>query len=162
MNIYIDRCSNFKKIKSLTKAYEEKDQVKLIQFPFEGANSKIQYYGVPTQITWGECNLAWGGKSDSFAWGDAKHSEKFLEIQKILGVDPQRDGDCRQLDTAYKNKADLFLTSDKGILNHKDALEFLLGFTILNPDSSTDFLSLQKTCSRATVISMTSVMGSAQ
>jgi len=142
MNIYIDRCSNFKKVKSLTKTFEENGQVKLIQFPFEGANSKIQNHGVPTQITWAECHSPWG-KAD-YSWGDIKHTEKFPEIQKILGIDPQRDGDCRQLDTAYKNKASLFLTSDKGVLKHKDALEPLLGFTILDPDSSTDFLNLQE------------------
>ena len=143
MNIYIDRCSNFKKVKSLTKIHEEKGQVNLIQFPFEGANSKIQNHGIPTQITWAEWHSPWE-KANNYAWEDIKHSEKFPEIQKILGTDPQRDGDCRQLDTAYKNKASLFLTSDKGILKHKDALEPLLALTILDPDSSTDFLSLQE------------------
>lgn len=142
MDIYVDRCSNFKKVKSLTKAYEVKGQVKLIQFPFEG-KFKIQNHGVPTQISWAECLSPWE-KADNYAWEDIRHSEKFPEIQKILGVDPQRDGDCRQLDTAFKNKASLFLTSDKGILKHKNALESLLAFTILDPDSSTDFLSLQE------------------
>lgn len=52
MKIYIDQCSIFIKVKSLTKNYEEKGRVKLIQFPFEVANSKIQNHGVPTQITW--------------------------------------------------------------------------------------------------------------
>lgn len=142
MNIYIDRCSNFKKVRALTKIFEEEGKVKLIQFPFEGANSRIQNHGVPTKISWAEWHSPW--KNANFAWKDIKHSEKFYEIQTILGIDPQRDGDCRQLDTAYKNKASLFLTSDKGILKHKKALEPLLALTILDPDSSIDFLSLQE------------------
>lgn len=111
MNIYIDRCSNFKKVKSLTKTHEEKGKVKLIQFPFEGTNSKIQNHGVPTQISWAEWHSPWG--KANYAWEDIKHSEKFPEIQKILGTDPQRDGDCRQLDTAYKNRASLRLNPFK-------------------------------------------------
>jgi len=142
MNIYIDRCCNFKKVKSLIKSHEEKGLVKLIQFPFEGLNSKIQNHGIPTKISWAECDSSW--KKTNYTYEDIKHSEKFLEIQKILGIDPQRDGDCRQLDIAYKNKASLFLTSDKGILEHKDTLEPLLAFTILDPDSSVDFLSLEE------------------
>jgi hypothetical protein len=129
-------------VKLLTKTYEENGWIKLIQFPFEGANSRIQNHGVPTQISYAECHSPWG--KSNYAWEDVKHSEKFPEIQKILSTDPQRDGDCRQLDTAYKNKASLFLTSDKGILEHKNALEALLAFTILDPDSSTDFLRLQE------------------
>ena len=118
-----------------------KGLVKLIQFPFEGANSKIQNHGTPTRISWAEGHSPWE-KANNYSWEDIQYSEKFPEIQKILGADPQRDGDCRQLDTAYKNKASLFLTSDKGILKHKDALELLLGLIILDPDSSTDFLNL--------------------
>lgn len=46
-------------MKSLTKTYEEKGLVKLIQFPFEGENSKIQNHDVPTQITWAEWHSPW-------------------------------------------------------------------------------------------------------
>lgn len=141
MNIYIDRCANSKRVRALTKPYEDRGLLKLIQFPFEGKNSKIQNHGTPTQISWSEWHSPWE-KAD-YTWEDIKYSEKFPEIQKILGTDPQRDGDCRQLDTGYKNKANLFLTSDKGILNHKGALEPLLSFTILDPDSSADLLNLQ-------------------
>lgn len=41
MNIYIDRSANSKRVRALTKPYEDRGLLKLIQFPFEGKNSKI-------------------------------------------------------------------------------------------------------------------------
>ena len=114
----------------------------LIKFPVEGVNSKIQNHGIPTRISWAEWNSPWKN-ANNYTWMDMKYSEKFPEIQGILGIDPQRGGDCRQLDTAYKNKSDIFLTSGKGILKYKNRLEPLLDFAILDPDSTTDFQSLQ-------------------
>jgi hypothetical protein len=142
VNIYIDRCANSKTVRTLIKPYEDKGLLKLIQFPFEGKNNKIQHHGIPTRITWDEWHSPWS--KANYSWADIDYSDKFPEIQKILGKDPQRDGDCRQLDTAYKNKAEIFLTSDVGILKHTPELEALLVFVILDPDAPLHFTKLQE------------------
>lgn len=88
---------------------------------------------IPPKAQWRDCNMPW--KDIHFSWADHNASEKFSEIYSIIGNNPQERRDGLHLDSAYKNKVDIFLTADKdNIWKYRHILEPLLGFRIYNPD----------------------------
>lgn len=63
---------------------------------------------------------------------DDNASEQFENIRKIVGRGNIKD--ARHLDTAYRNKSSVYITSDKGdIWNHRVDIEALLNLVVLRP-----------------------------
>lgn len=95
--------------------------------------------GIHSEVQSRDCNWPW--KDDTQAWKDHSASPYLHEIYRIIGRDPRNRRDGLHLDSAYKSKVDMFLTSDKReIWNNRQELENLLGFKIFHPISELDIL----------------------
>lgn len=129
IRIYCDTCGYQPWLKTI----EFKDQIKLMGFPYENRNKRIEILQTPTNPTWNQMNVKWDEMKS--IWNNPP-SEKFDAIAKILNNTGQNtDTDAKHLDSAYKGKCEIFLTNDiNDIINNKIALEKLLGIKIFHAE----------------------------
>ena len=101
--------------------------VELIMFKYENKNRHIKNSGQPSAATWKDLgNYTWNDVPGT--WDDYRESEKYKEIINIIDLENKRV-DILHLDSAYKSKADAFITNDKDdILSYRVELEKALGF----------------------------------
>ncbi len=119
--IYLDSGANTRFLRPY------KHQIDFIEFPCDSMSNKRKYTRQvdPPELQWRDMNMTW--EEANFSWNSCTKSEKFEEIKHIV---IQRK-DALHLDTAYKAKADIFLTSDKGdIGSKKERLEAICNFKI--------------------------------
>ena len=110
-------------------------------FAYENINRKIQNKGLPSSnMTWDDFNNSPATIGD-LSFGDFYETDIFSDIVKIVGVENKID--ANHLDSAYKNKCDVFLTSDCGdIYSKRDKLEPLLNIKIFMPQKNVEELKL--------------------
>jgi hypothetical protein len=111
--------------------------VDLVTFPYDNKIIKQHVLAPPSAAIWKDCNLRWSEMN--FRWKDARMSDKYENIRRILGR-PRRD--ALHIDSAFKAGCHAFLTRDKkDILSKARELEELLGMRFFHPDEQwADFL----------------------
>lgn len=109
-------------------------------FEYENINRKIKNKGLPSSyMTWNDFNNSPATIGD-LTFNDFYETDIFNDIIKIIGVENKID--ANHLDSAYKNKCDIFLTSDYGdIYSKKDKLEPLLSMKIFMPQKNIEELT---------------------
>ncbi len=112
------------------KQLQNENRIEVVQFPYE-QKSRRSGLASPSDATWDELNLTWD--EADFAFNEAERSEKYEEIQALVGVENRRD--VKHIDSAFKTGCQCFFTRDKGdILSRADDLEELLGIRFFHPD----------------------------
>ncbi len=103
--------------------------ISLRMFEYENTNKNTSNNCLPAS------NLTFNDLKDSPAkvgdltFDDFTSSDKIKQIEQIVGKENQKD--IFHLDSAYKSKCDIFLTSDyDDIYSNKEELEKLLNFKI--------------------------------
>ena len=106
--------------------------VKVLTFPYENYNRKIKNNGLPSEAQIDDLgNFTWDTLPATF--GDYKRSDKYEEIEKIVGTENRLD--ALHLDSAYKSGCECFFTCDKTDIGSKRVALFnLLGLRIYHPD----------------------------
>jgi hypothetical protein len=97
--------------------------IKLISFPFENINRKTNDSFKPSELT---CDNDLVTSDKEILISDTLRSDKFEEIQLIIGENNYND--VRHVDTAYKEKCQIFISPDKkDIITKGDQLYKLTG-----------------------------------
>ena len=129
LTIYFDSGAYLKELKPY------KNKVNFMSFKSENKNKNIKNKALPpSNMTWKDYKKMPPELHGEHTLGnltskDFDSSDKIEEIIKVVGAENKND--IWHLDSAYKSKCDLFLTSDKDdIYSKKDTLEPLLGFRI--------------------------------
>ena len=123
LKIYVDTGANLKPILHL------KPEVSFIRFMHDKEDLITGHLqqATPSIPTWNDWTQTWETKG--FSWEEMNPSAKLSEIEKILGTNARKD--ILHLDSAYKDGAIAFLTSDKkDIIQNRSNLEITLGFRI--------------------------------
>lgn len=122
------------------KRLQVSNKVELMFFPYENTNRGIKKLAKPSTATWNNLNMAWNDLND-ITWNTFVKSDKFEEIEKIIGKEHKND--IRHLDSAYKSKCIAFITSDKNdFINHRKNLEKLLDIRIFHQKDEREFRQL--------------------
>lgn len=133
--------------------FERRRRIQLVYFPYDpdSKTRRITPEATPSEAQWQDLHsVSWKElKQLDVTWGDFSGSEYFSQILDILGHTNRRD--ALHLDSAYKHGCRAFVTRDKGILDHRDALQELLELRLFHPDSDRDALRgfLDATCGAA-------------
>ena len=116
-------CENGALTSKVKKLKEIKD-IKLLYFPFENYTKKANRSNSPSLLT---CdNTFVTADDDRIIISDTLPSEAFIKIENIVGR--KNFNDIRHIDTAYKEKCQIFISPDKGdIINKSDKLEKITG-----------------------------------
>ena len=119
VKIYCEDGSMTKEIKQLKK----NSFIQLISFPFENYNRRTHNSKKPSELT---CDTTLTFASSTMKIGDTGGSEIFCQIKDIIGK--ENFNDIRHVDTAYKEKCQLFISPDKkDIINKRERLFKLTG-----------------------------------
>lgn len=104
IKIYCEDGSMTKPIKNLKKDSD----IELISFPFENINKRTTDSKRPSEIT---CDSTFATLDSDIRSSDTVASEIFGDIEKIVGKGNYND--IRHIDTAYKEKCQIFVSPDK-------------------------------------------------
>lgn len=119
LKIYCEDGATTKEIRKLGK----KENIVLVSFPFENYNRRTTNAKKPSNLTWDSDLWTW---DTDILFSDMEHSEIFTQLEKIIG--PQNFNDIRHVDTAFKEKCQIFISPDKkDIINNSHALESVTG-----------------------------------
>ena len=126
---YVDNGAD---IRCLKKYWEK---LSFIRYPYDGgsrpARDKKKWepcIAKPAGGAWKNAHTRW--EENCFTWEEDVQSEIQKQISEIVGH--QNEEDILHVDSAYKSKAEIFLTSDNDIFLKKDQLERVCGFKIFN------------------------------
>ena len=108
------------------KNFQKEGVVELFMFRYENNNRHIRNSGEPSKATWADMkNYAWQNAPGT--WNDYAGSEKYDQIAELIGLANNRV-DVLHVDSAYKNRCEIFITNDKDdIWSKREQLEPLLG-----------------------------------
>ncbi len=128
---YLDSGANINCLKKHWKNLE------FIRYPYDGDNRPKRenkkwepLVAKPSCVKWKDDHLSW--EEDCSTWAECTGSKIYPEICSVVGF--QKEKDILHLDSAYKSKAQIFLTSDKGdIISKRNQLEKICVFKIFNP-----------------------------
>ena len=116
---------------------ESKGWIAVYQFKYENRNRRIRRAAVPSRPTFSEMNYTWNElkRTDGLkelAWNDyGRRSEKFLELESIVGTGNSRD--VKHLDSAYATGCSIFLTSDKAdIWSKREQIKAVTGMVVMH------------------------------
>lgn len=121
---------------------ERSGAIQVYQFKYENKNRKIIHRASPSHPTWKETQYTWNELA-GLTWNDmGRQSERWPAILSLIGKN--HTVDAKHLDSAYMERCQIFLTSDKGdIVTHRYPLEQLLGLKVLHyREDWNEFLSL--------------------
>ncbi len=108
-----------KAIKNLKKDSD----IELVSFPFENINKRTTDLKRPSELT---CDSTFVTADSDMKISDTVASELFVDIEKIVGKGNYND--IRHIDTAYKEKCQIFVSPDKkDIVNNGRELFKLTG-----------------------------------
>jgi hypothetical protein len=103
------------------------------QFPYD--KNKLHNsrdLALPSNTTWEKCHLPWN--NPQITWENFSPSELFDEIKNLIGKN--NPCDIFHIDSAYKEKCQIFLTSDKRDIHSKKAqVERLCNMKVFHPPS---------------------------
>lgn len=128
--IYIDTGANIKFLKIYY------DFCKFIAFPYDSNHrrkvSPRPLVATPSAAPWQDCHISW--PEAKFPWSEFKGSKIYNELEQIVGKSNRQD--ILHLDSANKEQADIFLTSDKDdIWNHRQEIEKITSYKIFHTGS---------------------------
>jgi hypothetical protein len=119
IKIYCEDGAMTKKVRSL----RQRDNIKLISFPFENFNKRTIDSKFPSNLT---CDTTRITADSDILISDTLPSEIFNSIKKIVGAN--HFNDIRHIDTAYKENCKIFISPDKDdIINNGEELESITG-----------------------------------
>ena len=119
IKIYCEDGSMTKAIKNLKKDSD----IELVSFPFENINKRTTDSKRPSELT---CDSTFVTGDSDIRISDTVASELFAEIEEIVGKGNYND--IRHIDTAYKEKCQIFVSPDKkDIVNNGRKLFELTG-----------------------------------
>lgn len=125
VNVYCDTGGFRKELQRL----EREGRVRVITFPYENEITKATV-GIPSEATFDDLNNFTIERLPG-TFDDYKRSDKYGEIEKIVGRKNRRD--VLHLDSAFKSGCTVFLTNDvRDILSHRQSLEPILNMRLFN------------------------------
>jgi hypothetical protein len=126
----------------IVRQLESQGLLRTCHFPFENRNSRVTELVPGSGATWAQSeHVTWA--SDPGSWDDDNPSAIFDQILRLVGG--QRV-DAQHLDSAFKARCVLFITSDKGdIWVRRDAIFMMTGRTVLHMPSQLH--ELERKCS---------------
>ncbi len=120
IKIYCEDVAMTKEIKSLQNIAD----IELISFPFENKNRKVIRSNYPSELTMESTFITLDDTKIDISNTD--RSEIFELIEKVIGANNYND--IRHIDTAYKEKCQIFVSPDKGdIISKSNDLEKYTG-----------------------------------
>lgn len=130
-------CDNGADINVLKKKYP--NNIIYFQYPYD-SNSRPKKLkkdlAIPSALTWATANTTW--EESTFTWDDCQGSEIYTCIEKLVGKSNFKD--ILHLDSAYKTKCDIFLTSDKTDIANKNELEKICKYKIFFHKAETEII----------------------
>ena len=93
------------------KGLETKRRIELVMFPHENKTKKIKNSGLPTKMTINDMQHSIFTYTQPIA--EFIKSDRFDEMLVLIGHDNRKD--VQHLDSAYKSKCSIFITSIKRI-----------------------------------------------
>lgn len=135
LHVYIDTGG----LHPIVRELEADGLLRTHHFPFENRNAKVTKIVSGSGATWEQSkHVTW--ESDSGSWDDDEPSPLFDQVLRLVGG--QRV-DAQHLDSAFKARCILFLSSDKGdIWLRREPIFMLTGLTVLHMPSQLDELAL--------------------
>jgi hypothetical protein len=128
IHVYVDTGGWHSELRKLQVA----GAIKAHHFPFENSNSKISIIVPGSGVTWAQSGHV-TSKTDPGSWDDDEPSEIFEKLRRVVG---SQHVDAQHLDSAYKARCSVFLTSDKGdIWSRRDEIRGLAGLLVLHMPS---------------------------
>ena len=130
IKVYCERGAMRKELKQL----KQDGLVQLIHFPYEGHNKKVEITDIPSLVT---ADMTYMTADSTIPIGACDPSDKYEAIKLVIG---SHEFDTRHIDTAYKNKCQVFLSRDKDdVVGHAKELNDLLGLEFLHPDDDWEY-----------------------
>lgn len=135
IKIYVDNGANIKSIKHHPLCH-------FINVPYDKSGRRTQLAKI-SDASWGQLDLRWeelpdedAPNSQDFTFEALEGSKIFDAIIEIVGKEDDKRIDVLHLDSAFKEKAEIFFTNDKDdIWSKKELLEPLCGFKIFHSPS---------------------------
>ncbi len=115
--------------------------VTLVHFSFDPGShtGKILHEASPSGAQWRDVGYTWDQLGQlGITWDDLKARGRIAEIQAIIGPENRRD--VLHVNSAYLSGCIAMVTRDQDILDHRPALESLLGLRFFDPDSDEDLI----------------------
>ena len=132
MKIYLDSGASVKGIKDLEKRYE------IVTFPYDSISNMRGNLSVPSATCFNDIGLVSFSDIGDYTFEDLSESDLYHQISVVVGKHSHND--ILHLDSAYKSRAQIFLTSDKkDIWRNREKLEEICKFKIFHTPSE-DFL----------------------
>jgi hypothetical protein len=130
IKIYCDNGADVKELKKKTLNCSIKVDFLSYRYDTRSDGERLRHsLATPSAVTWEHDYTKW--EENDSTWEECTASDKFDQIKRIIGELKQYERDVLHLDSAYKTKVDIFITSDKDdIFYKKEFLEPLLGFRI--------------------------------
>ena len=127
MKIYCDTGAFLQELKCL----QDRGIIELYTFKYENKNKRIKKSGLPSKATYNDLKNYTYNDLKGIRLSDFSGSEKYEQIVSVLGLENRID--ILHLDSAYKNKCEVFLTSDKhDIWLKREELLVILGMRIFH------------------------------
>ena len=120
---------------------QHRGTVTLVHFSFDPGShtGKISHEASPSGAQWRDLEYTWEQLDQlGITWDDLKATGRITEIQAIIGPENRRD--ALHVNSAYLSSCIAMVTRDHDILDHRDALENLLGLRFFDPDSDEDLI----------------------
>lgn len=133
IKIYLDNGANIKWIKHLPFCH-------FVNVPYDEDGRRTQLAKI-SDAEWEHLDLKWNElpedeKQEGFTFLNLEGSSVFDAIIEIVGDEKDFRKDVLHLDSAVKEKVDIFFTNDKNhICKHKELLEPICGFKIFHSPS---------------------------
>lgn len=124
--VYCDHGSITSELRQL----ERQKRITLVTFPYDDECKKIQQVAQPSMAQIRDLHMPIKDLSGTF--GDYAPSEKYLQIEQILGKNNRRD--VLHVDSAFKTGCSYFFSMDKRhILARREELYQILGIRFFHP-----------------------------
>jgi hypothetical protein len=116
------------------RAWQKDGIIELVHYPYDPDSRAraIKRSAIASATKWSDLNGAWDDLTGTEAWDRLNGSPHLAEILRIIGAGNRRD--ALHVDSAYKSGCAAIVTVDRDILDHKEALEALLGLRIFHPE----------------------------
>ncbi|WP_139062559.1 hypothetical protein [Aquimarina megaterium] len=121
--------------------------IELISFPFENFNRRTTDSKLPSNLTIDSTFIT---ADSDIKISDTVSSDIFDKIANIIGK--ENNNDIRHVDTAYKEKCQIFVSPDKkDIINKGKELEELTGIKFFHCDDFSSIKKFLESCHSSTI-----------